>query len=125
MTNSTTRFPLFEEALDKARDVALDSAGVPLERRAELKRTSVTPGPDESPASTDDNLPPDVEARLTQLETRASTLEMNAERLEDADNPAGAQHAREEAVKVRAEFDALAQAHGFDPYEDPEEGWTR
>lgn len=118
MTNSTTRFPLFEEALDKARDAALDHAGIPLGRRAELK----APGPDESPASTDDNLPPDVEERLTQLETRASTLEMNAERLEDADNPTGAQHARKEAVNVRAEFDALARAHGFDPYEDPEEG---
>lgn len=87
--------------------------------------TNSTTGPDESPASTDNNLPPDVEERLTQLETRASTLEMNAERLEDADDLAGSQHAREEAVKVREEFDALARAHGFDPYEDPEEGWTR
>lgn len=56
--------------------------------------------------------------QLTDLETRRAWAEMNAERLEDADNAAGAQAQREEAQKLYAEFERIARENGLDLDED-------
>ncbi|MGQ7788904.1 hypothetical protein [Nesterenkonia sp. K-15-9-6] len=55
-----------------------------------------------------------LEQQLTDLETRRARAEMDAERLQDMDNAAGAQALRNEASRLHTEFEQLASAHGLD-----------
>lgn len=60
-----------------------------------------------------------VEARLEELEVEAAYAEMNAERLDDGDDAAGAESLRRRADALHDEAEALAAAHGIELYADP------
>lgn len=61
---------------------------------------------------------PGLMRQLTDLETRRAWAEMDAERVEDADDPAGARRRREEADRLGVEADRLAARYGLDLDED-------
>ncbi|WP_030013191.1 hypothetical protein [Curtobacterium sp. S6] len=64
------------------------------------------------------NVPEEVDDRLTDLETRRALAEMNAERLEDMDDPACAEEQRQKAARLYREYVELVEEHGIDLNED-------
>ncbi|MFD3407003.1 MobF family relaxase [Kribbella sp. NPDC058693] len=67
----------------------------------------------------------EIEQRIEQLSVSADYDEMNAERLEDADNPSGAARLRADAEESRRQADELSRAAGLGSlYTDPEDEWA-